>query len=127
MLVQFCAPTFATSMVQQCAQHRESSVEYMRCLDRKIESLKNAIKLWGNNKIIELEEMTKITGRKAALKGFKKSQKSFAIYAEQNCRWQYIALLPDTTSSAIKFKECTVEMSEARVIELKQIANSSKD
>ena len=117
----------ASPMLKQCAPTKDSTVEYMRCLDSKTEQLNNQILAWSNSKIFELEEMTKSTGRSGALTVFKKSQKSFTQYLEQNCRWQYLILLPDTTSSAIKYKECIVEMSEQRIIELKKLATPKKE
>lgn len=115
---------WGSAMVQQCESARESSVTYLRCLDRKLAQLDRALVLWGNNIIINLEEKIKTTGRTDSLRIFKKSQKSFAKYAEQHCRWQYVVLLPDGTAGARKYKECLVMMTEVRVNELKVVAKN---
>lgn len=115
------AKSLASEGLTDCASSRESAVGYLRCLDRRIERLNNDITLWGNNKIFELEGVSKLTGRTDALSLFKKAQKSFHKYRENNCRWQYLLLLPDITAGAISYKECFIKMSETRVAELKQL------
>ncbi len=115
-------PAIAAGSLTQCAQSRESSVEYLRCLDRKLSALNNEITLWNNNKIFALEAKAKDTGRKDVLHLFKKAQKSFTKYRENNCRWQYLEQIPDTTAGAISYKECLVEMSRIRVQQLKKVS-----
>lgn len=108
--------------LQLCEQNRGSQVEYMRCLDRQIASLESQIKLWENNKVFELEDSAKLSGRKDAIHTFKKSIRTFSAFADQHCRWQYVELLPDTIAAARKYKECTVEIFNQRVIDLKKVA-----
>lgn len=105
-----------------CDGNRGSQVEYMRCLDRQIANLESQIKLWENNKLYQLEELSKLSGRKDAISTFKKSSKTFATFADQHCRWQYVTLLPDTFAAARKYKECTVEVFNQRVVDLKKVS-----
>ena len=124
LLVALAAPASASAsqMLTNCESDRDTSVAYLRCLDKQIQTLNRDITLWGNNMVFELEEISKKNGRSDALRLFKKSQKTFTKYVEQNCRWQFLVLLPDRTSAAIKYKTCMIEMSEARVIELKRVS-----
>jgi uncharacterized protein YecT (DUF1311 family) len=122
LLVSLSAPASASQMLTRCESDRDTSVAYLRCLDRQIQTLNRHIDLWGNNMIFALEEISKKNGRSDALRLFKKSQKTFTKYVEQNCRWQFLVLLPDRTSAAIKFKTCMIEMSGARVVELKRVS-----
>ena len=122
MIALIALPASASKHLQQCADQRSSSIDYLRCLDRKIDFLEREIDQWTTSKIFELEEMAKKSGRTDALSLFKKSQKSFTKYLEHSCRWQYSVLLPDARAAAIRYKECTVQMSETRVSELKRIA-----
>ncbi len=108
--------------LEACDGSRSSQVEYMRCLDRQIGTLENQMKLWENNKLYELEELEKVTGRKDAIATFKKSVKSFATFADQHCRWQYVTLLPDTFAAARKYKECSVGIFHQRVVQLKKLS-----
>lgn len=108
--------------LEACDKSRNSQVEYMRCLDRQIATLESQMKLWENSKLYELDELAKSTGRKDAITTFKKSVTSFATFADQHCRWQYVTLLPDTFAAARKFKECTVEVFFHRVRDLKKVA-----
>lgn len=114
-------PLLASDRVNECAANRDTSVAYLRCLDRQLSALDRDMTLWNNNKIFALEKIAKNTGRKDVLHLFKKAQKSFIKYREHNCRWQYLQLIPDTTAGAIRYKECMVEMAEVRVTELKQL------
>ena len=115
-------PIHASTVLEQCSSAKKTSISYLRCLDRQIELLDSKRKLWGNNVIFMLEERNKNSGRKGgALRIFKKSQKSYVKHSENNCRWQYINLLPDPTSSAIKYKECMIMMGENRVTELQSV------
>ena len=122
LLVVFSSPLFAADLFKQCADARENGVEYLRCLDRQIKSVQDKVKLWGNNKLFEIEELSKTTGRRDALHLFKKSQKSFTKHVENNCRWQYLLLLPDTTAAAIIYKECVIKMNHIRAAELRALA-----
>ena len=122
LLITFTAPTSASQMLTRCESDRDTSVAYLRCLDKQIQTLNRDITLWGNNMVFALEEISQKTGRSDALRLFKKSQKTFTKYVEQNCRWQFLVLLPDRSSSAIKYKACVIQMSEARVIELKRVS-----
>ncbi|MFT5161620.1 MAG: hypothetical protein ACI9FJ_000185 [Alteromonadaceae bacterium] len=111
--------------LSDCAPKRDTSVQYLRCLDIKITSLDNNITLWGNNIIFKLEKKVKDTGRKDTLHLFKKTQKSFTKYKEHHCRWRYVMRLPDTTAGAVIYKECMVQMSQTRVRLLKQLSGEN--
>ncbi len=122
LFVALAAPASASQVLTRCESERDTAVAYLRCLDKQIQILNREVDLWGNNMIFALEERSKQSGRSDALRLFKKSQRTFTQYVEHNCRWQFLVLLPDTTSSAIKYKTCTIEMSEARVVELKRVS-----
>lgn len=113
------APSSASQMLEQCNDNRATSVEYLRCLDKKISTLDSDLILWRNNKVLQLEKAAENTGRTDTIRIFKKTQKSFETYRENNCKWQYLTLMPDTTAGAIIYKECMVAMTEERVNQLK--------
>jgi uncharacterized protein YecT (DUF1311 family) len=122
LVVALATPVSASQVLTRCESDRDTSVAYLRCLDKQIQKLNRDITLWGNNMVFALEEKSKTNGRSDSLRLFKKSQKTFSKYVEQNCRWQFLVLLPDRTSAAIKYKTCAIEMSKARVIELKRVS-----
>ena len=118
----FSPSLFAADAVAACDDKKQTSIVYMRCLDQQLAKLDEQRLLWGNNIIFALEEHNNRSGQGGALRLFKKSQQSYTKHAENNCRWQYLRLLPDPTSSAIKYKQCLVQMGEKRVEELKLAA-----
>lgn len=120
LLLAHSPKSVAASAVDKCETKKQSSIVYMRCLDKQIAKVDEQRLLWGNNIIFALEEHKKNSGQGGALRLFKKSQKSYTKHAENNCRWQYLSLMPDPTASAIKYKQCLVQMGEKRVEELKQ-------
>ena len=115
---------FASTALTYCETKNQTSIVYMRCLDRQIAKLDEERLLWGNDIIFALEEQKKNSGQGGALRLFKKSQQSYTKHAENHCRWQYLRLMPDPTASAIKYKQCLVQMGEKRVEELKLASKS---
>lgn len=116
----YSADSHSSNALKQCETKKQTSVVYMRCLDSQIAKIDEQRSLWGNNIIFILEEYKKNSGQGGALRIFKKSQKSYTTHAENNCRWQYLRLMPDPTSSAIKYKQCLIQMGEKRIEELKR-------
>ncbi|MFT4926782.1 MAG: hypothetical protein ACI8WB_002881 [Phenylobacterium sp.] len=113
---------FAADGVKQCASSRDTAIDYLRCLDRKMNALESDLTLWGNSHIFALEAKSKVTGRRDTMHVFKKAQKSFVKYREHNCRWQYLSMIPDTSAGAIRYKECMIDMSQTRVESLKRLS-----
>ena len=94
-----------------------------RCLDTVIEKTDRELQTWVNNQTFTLEELAIKTGRNSALQLFKRSQTAFIKYREDNCRWQYLAAI-NNSSSTIAYKKCYIYLSEDRIKELSQIKNN---
>jgi len=113
-------PSFAEKTMETCAQKHEVIVDYNRCLDGIADSFDRELQTWVNNQVFILEELAIDTGRKSALKMFKRSQNNFTRYREDNCRWQYLALSP-SVNAASAFKKCYIRATKDRIKELSSL------
>lgn len=106
--------------IELCKSKTDNSVDYSVCLDQVKEKAEKELMTWFNNQIFILEDEAKSTGRHAALKIFKRAQKNFEKYREDNCRWQYIAY--GTGNKALPvYKECYIQLTQQRSFELSQL------
>jgi len=119
---------FAKSSIETCknAKAANNSTESIsRCLDGVINLVDNDLQTWINLHQFNLEEAALSTGRGSALKMFKRGQNNFSTYRENNCRWQYLAISPDTTAG-LAYKECYISLTQQRIDELTRLAESTK-
>lgn len=110
----------ATTTLEKCAPLKETLLEYSRCLDYVKERTDREMQTWINNQIFILEERALITGRYSTLQMFRRSQKNFVTYRENNCRWQYLAISPNR-GAAPAFKKCYILVTQYRINELSKI------
>ena len=106
--------------IEQCEKLTEKNNELSFCLDKVKDLAERELKTWVNNQVFVLEDLIKTTGRGAALTVFKRSQKLFEEYREDNCRWQFLQLSPSSTAGTI-YKKCYIEMTQARTNELAKL------
>ncbi|MBU1619329.1 MAG: DUF1311 domain-containing protein [Gammaproteobacteria bacterium] len=112
---------FSLSATETCDQKTVSKVEYMQCLDQQLEQSKRELTTWENNHLFKLEEQASSTGRQDGLKLFNKARQTFALYTEQDCRWQFILQLPDNKTASAVYKECQLYHFKQRIELLKQV------
>lgn len=107
--------------INECDKQELNDVAYSRCLDSVKESVDRELQTWINNQVFVLEELAMKTGRHSALKMFKRSQRDFIKFRENNCRWQYLAVSPHPDASKA-YKKCYIETSNARIKELSKLS-----
>jgi uncharacterized protein YecT (DUF1311 family) len=110
----------ANKTVQACEKNMTTTPELSSCLDTIKERKDRELQTWINNQVFILEELASETGRRASLEMFKRSQRNFISYRENNCRWQYLAISPGT-GAASAFKKCYITLTKDRIEELTHI------
>ena len=121
-------PVYAAKSVEEC--HKLSGAQdnaQSRCLDSVISFVDRELQTWVNLHTFNLEEKALVNGRYSALKMFKRSQSNFITYRENDCRWQYLAISPQTGAD-LAYKTCYVNLSQSRIMALSEIntTNSSQ-
>ncbi|XPF94629.1 lysozyme inhibitor LprI family protein [Colwellia sp. RE-S-Sl-9] len=115
---------FAESMdpvFAKCTSKKEDKIKYSQCLDTVKIKIDRELETWVNNQLFILEEIARTTGRKSAYDMFKRSQKNFVTFRDNNCKWQFLAQLP-SNASAPTYKECYILTSKDRIKELSRLA-----
>lgn len=120
LLLLVIAP-LAAAQQTDCQSQRQMSIAYSRCLDQQLDNLQRELQTWENSHSLHLEELAAKTGRKEPLMNFSKSRKSFAAYSTEHCRWQYLALIPDSQAGATLYKECMLELLQGQISLLSKI------
>lgn len=110
-----------TSVIPGCSKKEITEVEYSRCLDTVKIKTDRELETWVNNQLFILEELAKTTGRKSAYNMFKRAQRNFVTFRDNNCKWQFLAQLPSNVS-APTYKECYILISRDRINELSRIS-----
>ena len=121
-------PTYAAKSVDECQQLSVTQYNAQsRCLDSVISFVDRELQTWVNLHTFNLEERALENGRYSALKMFKRSQSNFITYRENECRWQYLAISPQTGAD-VAYKTCYVNLSQSRIMALSKIntTNSSQ-
>ncbi|WP_233078259.1 hypothetical protein [Rheinheimera soli] len=121
MLLAITFSAFSLAATEACDQKTLSKVEYMQCLDQQLEQSRRELTTWENNHLFKLEEQANSTGRQDGLKLFNKSRQTFALYTEQDCRWQFIGQLPDSKTAGAYYKQCQLYHIKQRIELLKQV------
>ncbi len=114
----------ANDAIALCQAKKLRAADYLRCLDEQLNLKQRETDVWVNNKKFQLEEFSKATGHKGPITIFKRSNKHFKNYMDAHCLWQYQLVLPDTTSAAMKMKECKIQLLDQRLEEMKNIGKS---
>jgi len=113
---------YAAKTLEICNQKVQSHIALSQCLDRKIDAIDRELQTWVNNQIFVLEEFALTTGRRSSLEMFRRSQRNFTTYRENNCRWQYLFISPNI-DAAPAYKRCYILLTRDRINELSQINN----
>ena len=113
-------PCYAQKTLDKCEKAEQKIEELSRCLDGVKELIDRELQTWVNNHTFNLEEKALTTGRSSALKMFKRSQKNFITFRDNNCRWQYLIVSPEKGASNA-YKKCYILLSKSRIKELSQI------
>lgn len=116
----FSGSLMAQNNVHSCESTMDSSADLSRCLDGIREKKDRELQTWINNQTFILEELSLQNGRRTSLDMFKRSQRNFISYRENNCRWQYLILAPDE-SAAAAYKKCYITLTQDRIDELTQL------
>ena len=107
--------------IEQCESKFTNNVEFSQCLDTVKNLTERELTAWVNNKTFELEDLASVTGRSGALNMFKRSQKNFMTFRENNCKFYYLELSPGSGAGAA-YKKCFIAMTKARIKELNEIS-----
>lgn len=110
-------PTMAKDTVESCEKNMATTTEVSRCLDGVKEKTERELQTWVNNQTFILEALAANNGRHTTLNMFKRSQRNFISYRENNCRWQYLVVAPDA-SAASAYKKCYITLTQYRIEEL---------
>lgn len=119
----FSSTLMAKSTVSACESTFDSAAEISRCLDGIREKKDRELQTWINNQTFILEELALHNGRRTSLDMFKRSQRNFISYRENNCRWQYLVIAPDPSAS-VAYKKCYITLTQDRITELAQLNNT---
>jgi uncharacterized protein YecT (DUF1311 family) len=112
--------SYAKKSVEHCEATQNTTSGLSSCLDVVKEAVDRELQTWINNQVFILEEFALATGRRAALDMFKRSQRNFITFRENDCRWQYLAISPGT-GAASAYKKCYILVSKSRIKELEEI------
>lgn len=103
--------------IQQCQQSTNNQASLSQCLDIKIKNLNQEFNYYVQQRVIQLEELTVVTGRNDALEAFNLSLSSFTSYRESNCQYRYQAMMPGS-GAAIEYKSCFIQLTTQRLEQL---------
>lgn len=107
--------------LESCQTKRAQNIGYLQCIDSVLEDTKLELQTYLNARRNELIKLEQTTGRVDALKAFTRAQEHFEQFKEDNCRWRYLKLLPDSTAATIRFKECELMLIGKRIDDLQQL------
>jgi len=113
--------SFQSQAASSCADKRQFQIEYSRCLDQELEKTERELHTWENNHLFRLQEMERSTGRGDPLRVFQRSRETFQKFSRDHCRWQYLALIPDSQAGAGVYKECMIEQLQQQIAVMKNI------
>jgi len=112
--------SYAKKTLENCESSQKTTSGLSSCLDIVKEAVDRELQTWINNQIFILEEFALATGRRSALDMFKRSQRNFITFRENDCRWQYLAISPGK-GAASAYKKCYILVSKNRIKELENI------
>jgi uncharacterized protein YecT (DUF1311 family) len=119
-LLVFSAAAMAKNTTEMCEANMKTIDEVSYCLDGIKKNKERELQTWVNNQTFILQELANNSGRRTALNIFKRSQRNFIHYREDNCRWQYLVLAPDA-GAAVAYKKCYNTLTQYRIEELTQL------
>jgi uncharacterized protein YecT (DUF1311 family) len=119
-LIVFSSSAMAKNTMLDCEEKTATTTELSRCLDNVKEKKDRELQTWVNNQTFILEELVASNGRRATINMFKRSQRDFISYRENNCRWQYLVVAPDP-SAASAYKKCYITLTQYRIEELSNL------
>lgn len=111
IVIYLCAllGSFHLAAESSCNGKNQSQLDYSRCLDAALEKAERELVTFENSHVLQLQEMAQKTGRDDPLKVFNRSRTHFKQFRTDHCRWQYLALIPDSQAGAAVYKECMIE------------------
>ncbi len=109
--------SYAKKSIGECEATQKSNSGLSSCFDIVKKAADRELQTWVNNQVFILEELALSTGRRAALNMFNRSQRNFITFRENDCRWQYLVVSPDT-SAASAYKKCYILVTKSRIKEL---------
>lgn len=109
--------SYAKKSIENCEANQKTTSGLSSCLDTVKKEVDRELQTWINNQTFILEEFALATGRRAPLDMFKRSQRNFITFRENDCRWQYLAISPGT-GAASAYKKCYILVSKNRIKEL---------
>jgi len=120
VLCSISSISYAKNTIESCESSQKTTSGLSSCFDLVKEAVDRELQTWINNQIFILEEFALSTGRTSALEMFKRSQRNFITYRENDCRWQYLAISP-AKGAASAYKKCYILVSKNRIKALSAI------
>jgi len=108
------------SITDKCNPSKLEKIKYSQCLDLMKIKVDRELETWVNNQLFILEGEVKATGRESAFEMFKRAQKNFTTFRDNNCKWQFLSKLPSNKAD-VTYKECYISISINRIDELTRI------
>lgn len=119
-LLGFSTAAIATNTIERCEANVKTVAEVSHCLDGIKKNKDRELQTWVNDQTFILQKSANNSGQSASLNMFKRSQRNFIRYREDNCRWQYLVLAPDA-GAAVAYKKCYNTLTQYRIEELSQL------
>jgi len=120
--ISYSVDAFQEKTIAACEKKNLGNTELSKCLDVVKDATEKELQTWINNQVFTLEEFSLTTGRQSVLTMFKRSQRNFITYRENNCRWQYLYISP-SKDAASAFKKCYINVTKDRISELEHLNN----
>ncbi len=98
-----------------CTNNSQNQIQYMRCLDSKLDEIKRKNTSWINKIKIDLQKRANEQDDSAPLVVFTRSEQRFNKYVEDECRWRYLNMLPDNMAAGLAFKQCELQLLHQRI------------
>lgn len=116
----YSSSVYAQKSVAECEIMKKTPERQSRCFDLVKDELERELQTWINHHTFNLEEKALNTGRRSAIKMFKRSQNDFITFRDNDCRWQYLAISPEK-GAGIAYKKCYIVVTQSRINELSNI------
>ncbi|MDB2373942.1 lysozyme inhibitor LprI family protein [Psychrosphaera haliotis] len=113
---------YSSKEITDCKQKHKRPMDYTLCLDAAFVQVERELMTWETNVEIILRDLNKEETGNNPLLLYKSSIRYFNKYKKATCKWQYIAMLPDVSSSISMAKECEIYMTKDRISKLKELS-----
>jgi uncharacterized protein YecT (DUF1311 family) len=112
--------------LETCYDSAATRLDVGPCLEGQLATAENALEAAYAAGLAELRELSAVTGRDTALKGYREAREKFTEFRAADCRWRRLQAEPGTGAADFE-RDCLVRATQARTAELRQIWPVSLD